>query len=115
MHSDGQISSILEDLIEIGVDVIQLMQPRVLGIELIGQQFRGRICFESLCDIQNTLPLKGPEEIQMETHLLLDQWSTPNGGFILTIDEYDARDLAFSEKIHIMLEAFLKADPWRKS
>ncbi len=115
MHSDGQISSILEDLIEIGVDVIQLMQPRALGIEQIGQRFRGRICFESLCDIQNTLPLRGAKEIQAEARLLLEQWATPSGGFILTIDEYDAQDLAFSEKIQIMLEAFLEIDPWRKT
>ena len=80
MHSCGKINGILGRLIEIGVDVINLQQPRALGIEEIGQEFRGRICFESLCDIQHTLPFKGAEEIREEAQSLLDQWATADGG-----------------------------------
>jgi len=112
MHSCGKVNAILESLIDIRLDVINLQQPRALGIEEIGQQFRGRICFESLCDIQHTLPFKGAEEIQEEAELLLTHWAAPKGGFILS-DYGDGRAIGVElEKKQIMLDAFLKADPW---
>jgi uroporphyrinogen decarboxylase len=115
MHSDGKINAILDDLIEIGLDVIQLLQPQVVGIEEIGQHFRGRICIESQCDIQHTLPLKGAKEIQEEARLILEHWTTPQGGFILSIDDEDEADLNIPpEKTRTMLDAFLEADPWHR-
>lgn len=114
MHSDGKINVILEDLIEIGVDSINLQQPRVMGIEEVGQQFRGRICFESLCDIQHTLPFKGAAEIREEAQLLLEHWAAPDGGFILS-DYGNGRAIGVAvEKKRVMLDAFLEADPWRQ-
>ena len=114
MHSCGKVNAIIESLIEIGLDVINLQQPRALGIEEIGRQFRGRICFESLCDIQHTLPFKGAGEIREEAALLLERWATPEGGFILS-DYGDGQAIGVElEKKQIMLEAFLEIDPWRK-
>lgn len=114
MHSCGKVNSLLEGFIEIGLNVVNLQQPRALGIEEIGRQFRGRLCFESLCDIQQTLPFKGAAEISAEAHLLLEQWATPSGGFILS-DYGDGQAIGVPlEKKQIMLNAFLEADPWRK-
>ena len=105
--------SIIEDLIEIGLDAINLQQPRALGIEEIGQRFRGRICFESPCDIQHTLPFKGAAEMREEARLLLEHWGTLDGGFILS-DYGDGADIGVElAKKQIMLDAFLEADPWR--
>jgi uroporphyrinogen decarboxylase len=112
MHSCGKVNAILDGLIEIGLDVVNLQQPRALGIEAIGEQFRGRICFESLCDIQSTLPFQGREAIRREAFLLLEQWATPEGGFILS-DYGDGQAIGVEiEKKHIMLEAFLEGDIW---
>ncbi len=113
MHSCGKVNAIIESLIEIGLDVINLQQPRALGIEEIGARFRGRICFESLCDIQHTLPFKGMDEIRQEAHMLLRHWGTPDGGFILSdYGDGQAIGVALEKKQH-MLEAFLQADPWQ--
>jgi uroporphyrinogen decarboxylase len=114
MHSCGKVNAILEGLIEIGADVMELQQPRTLGIVEIRQKFRGRVCFASLCDIQHTLPFKNDAEIQAEASLLLEQWATPDGGFIL-IDYGDGSAIGVSlEKKQVMLDAFLKADPWKR-
>ena len=113
MHSCGRVNTIIESLIEIGLDVINLQQPRALGIEEIGRRFRGRICFESLCDIQHTLPFKGADEIREEARLLLEHWAAPDGGFVLS-DYGDGQAIGVElEKKQIMLDAFLEADPWR--
>jgi len=114
MHSCGKVNAIMESLIEIGVDVINLQQVRTLGIEKIGKQFAGRICFESLCDIQLTLPFKNAEKIREEAELLLKYWATPEGGFILS-DYGDGRAIGVElGKKQIMLDSFLRADPWKK-
>jgi uroporphyrinogen decarboxylase len=113
MHSCGRVNAILESLIEIGLDVINLQQPRALGIEEVGAKFRGRLCFESLCDIQHTLPLKGPDDIRAEAELLLREWATPQGGFVLS-DYGDGRAIGVSDETkQIMLDAFVEADRWR--
>ncbi len=114
MHTCGKVNEIVDGLIEVGLDVINLQQPRALGIEEMGERFRGRICFESLCDIQATLPFKGANEIREEAQSLLKEWATPEGGFILS-DYGDDRAIgATLEKKQVMLDAFLEADPWRQ-
>ena len=114
MHSCGRINDIMESLISIGLDVINLQQPRALGIEDIGERFAGRICFESLCDIQRTLPLRDSTAVVEEARLLLDRWATDQGGFILS-DYGDGRAIGVAvERKQVMLDAFLAADPWRK-
>lgn len=113
MHSCGRINTILESLIEIGCNVVNLQQPRVLGIEAVGEEFAGRLCFESLCDIQHTLPFKEASEIREEARLLMEHWATPQGGFVLS-DYGDGRAIGVSdERKRVMFDAFLEADPWR--
>ena len=115
MHSCGHVNAIIDSLIDIGLDVINLQQPRALGIAEVGRRFRGRICFLSLCDIQHTLPFKGRDEITAEAELLLQHWAAPQGGFILG-DYGDPNAIGVSlEKERWMLEAFQAADPWRKA
>lgn len=115
MHTCGKVNAIIGPLIEIGLDVINLQQPRALGIEEIGQQFAGKICFESLCDIQATLPFKDADDIRAEARLLLQCWSTPHGGFVLS-DYGDGEAIGVPLwKKEVMLQAFLEADPYKKA
>ena len=112
MHSCGRINDIIEDLIEIALDIINLIQPRVLGIEEIWRKFRGSVCSETLCDIQHTLPLKGFDDIRKVAKLLLKYLSSPMSGYILLIDEYELDLNVSPEKSKIMLDAIMETDPW---
>ncbi len=114
MHSCGKIDAYIDGLIEAGVNVLNLQQPRVFGpIESFGRRFAGRVCLESLCDIQHTLPFESEEVIREEARLLLQHWGTPQGGFILS-DYGDGQAIGVPiEKKQVMLEAFLRADRWR--
>jgi hypothetical protein len=51
-HNCGQIVDMIPDMIEIGVDVVQLDQPRLLGHRLLADRFGGKICFWNTVDIQ---------------------------------------------------------------
>jgi len=112
MHTCGRVNEIIEPLIEIGLNCINLQQPRALGIVEIGRRFAGSICFESLCDIQATLPFQGKEEIRQEARLLLEHWATPQGGFVLS-DYGDGQAIGVPLwKKEVMLEAFREFDRW---
>jgi len=84
VHSCGKVNEIIEGLIQAGVDAVNLQQPRALGIEQIGRRYRGRITFDSLADIQQTLPTGDKSKIDEDVHALMEHWATPEGGFIFS-------------------------------
>ena len=72
----------------------------------------GRVCLESLCDIQHTLPFASDDAIREEARLLVEHWGTPAGGFVLS-DYGDGQAIGVPiEKKQVMLDAFLAADRW---
>jgi len=107
MHSCGYVNDIVGEWIDCGLDVVNLQQPTCLGIEEMGARYAGRICFESLCDIQMTLPWKDEAAIRAEAEALLTHWRTPRGGFCLT-DYGDGAAIGVPiDKKRVMLRAFL--------
>ncbi|MFW6279441.1 MAG: uroporphyrinogen decarboxylase family protein [Planctomycetota bacterium] len=84
VHSCGKINDIIQVYIRAGVDVVNLQQPRVLGIQEIAERYRGDIAFESLSDIQSTLPTGDPEKIEADAEALMTHWAGPDGGFLFS-------------------------------
>ncbi|MFN8242230.1 MAG: uroporphyrinogen decarboxylase family protein [Bacteroidales bacterium] len=62
MHSDGNISEIIPDLIEVGIDAIN-SQLFCMDIEEIGSKYAGKITFWGEIDRQDILPNGGDKEI----------------------------------------------------
>jgi hypothetical protein len=83
LHSCGKINQFVPRFIELGVDVLNMQQPRAYGIEEIGRQFAGKVCFLTTADIQATIPSGDPERIRAEVAALVEHWSTPAGGLIV--------------------------------
>jgi len=82
LHSCGYIVDILDDLIEIGLDVIQMDQQENMGLELLGSRFAGRITFYCPVDIQNTMARGDTHEIRHYCHRMVSALRRPEGGFI---------------------------------
>ncbi len=81
-HSDGYITDIFEDLIEIGVDALN-SQLFCIDIEEIGRRFKGRIAFWGEIDRQHVLPFGTVEQVRQavrRVHLALED---PAGGMIV--------------------------------
>ncbi len=81
-HTDGKINDILEDFIEIGIDILNIHQPRLVGIDEVSKIARGRICFEAAVDIQATMPTGDKAAIEEEAKELVEKWATSEGGLI---------------------------------
>jgi hypothetical protein len=82
LHSCGYISDILDDLIESGLDVIQLDQQENMGLENLSGRFAGRITFWNPVDIQNTMARGNLDEIRAYCRKMTNLLSKPEGGFI---------------------------------
>jgi uroporphyrinogen decarboxylase len=67
-HSDGAVAPILDDLIEIGLQVFNPVQPNVPGHdpEELKTRFGDRLSFWGAIDQQQLLPFGAPEEIEAE-------------------------------------------------
>ena len=84
VHSCGKVNEVIQGYIEAGVNVVNLQQPRALGIEEIGSRYQGKICFESLADIQATLPKAKKELIVQDADDLAMHWMSSKGGFVFS-------------------------------
>ncbi len=83
MHSCGKITSIVPELIEAGVDVLQFDQPTLHGIDtLAGFQESEKINFWSPVDVQKTLQTGDEQSIRAEARQMLDKLWKGRGGFV---------------------------------
>ncbi len=83
MHSCGAISQVIPDLIEIGVDVLNPVQPKAVGMEplVVKRSFGSELSFLGGLDTQELLPFGSPEEIRDGVRALIDAYA-PGGGYI---------------------------------
>jgi uroporphyrinogen decarboxylase len=81
MHSDGHITAIYEDLVEIGVDAIN-SQLFCMDLEEIGRRFKGRIAFWGEIDRQRVLPFGTTHEVRASVRRLAEACYDQQGGVI---------------------------------
>jgi uroporphyrinogen decarboxylase len=82
IHSCGNITELIPDLIEMGVDVVDPIQPEVMDLKFIKKEYGRDIVFFGGVGAQSTLPLSTPEQVVNEIKRLLGFMN--NGGkFIL--------------------------------
>jgi uroporphyrinogen-III decarboxylase len=87
MHSDGDIRTLAEDLVDGGVDVINL-QDRVNGIDWIAETFAGKTCIELDIDRQHVTVHGTPDEIDALIRREVETLGRPEGGLMMIYGLY---------------------------
>lgn len=87
-HCCGYYPQIIPDLIEIGVDMLNISQPNLYNIPELGQKFGGRICFVCPVSYQTTSISGTREDIYDTVQTLMDSFGHFNGGLIGYVEEY---------------------------
>ena len=85
-HCCGWIMDIISDMIEIGVDAVQLDQPRLMGHRRLAERFGGKISFWNTVDIQwLTQPglVLTDEQLQTEVREMIEPFRGFPGGLML--------------------------------
>jgi uroporphyrinogen-III decarboxylase len=65
-HSDGAITEIIPELIDIGLDVLNPVQPRSMDPAVLKQKYGRNLCFWGSIDEQKTLPFGSPADVRNE-------------------------------------------------
>jgi uroporphyrinogen decarboxylase len=83
-HDDGNITEILPDLVELGIDILNPIQWRADGMDRqwLKDEFGKQLVFHGALDNQQTLPFGTPQDVRdevVENISILGK----NGGFIL--------------------------------
>ena len=65
-HTDGVIYPIIPDLIEIGLDVLNPIQPMAMDPVRLKNEYGRTLCFWGSLDIQQTLPFGTPGQVKAE-------------------------------------------------
>ncbi|MBM3216292.1 hypothetical protein FJZ36_15435 [Candidatus Poribacteria bacterium] len=103
LHTCGNVESIVEDFIEIGLDVLHPIQPFAMDAEDTVRRFGGRIGFMPGIDVQHLLPHCSPEAVVDGTRELIETFSGPGGGMIFSLSNAIHTDVSCEN-----IEAFMR-------
>jgi uroporphyrinogen decarboxylase len=81
-HSDGKLTDLMDDLIDVGFDVINPIQPECMDPIEIKKQWGNRITLHGCISIQQTLPFGTVADVRKEVETLIRQCGR-NGGLVL--------------------------------
>ncbi len=104
MHSDGDIRLLCDDIIEGGVDVLNL-QDLVNGVDWIGGKFRGKTCIELDIDRQKITPFGKPRDIEKLIREEVEKVGCTEGGLMMIYGLYPGVPL---ENVKALMDAMEK-------
>ena len=104
MHSDGDIRLLCDDIIEGGVDVLNL-QDLVNGVDWIGGKFRGKLCVELDIDRQKITPFGKPKDVDALVREEVEKVGCADGGLMMIYGLYPGVPL---ENVKALMDAMEK-------
>jgi uroporphyrinogen decarboxylase len=104
-HACGKVIDIVEDLIDVGVDVLDPLQPGCMDPVEVARRFGGRISFSGAIDLQGLMVFGTPSDIKKEVERLIAVLGTPFGnGFAVGPSNAMTPDIPL-RNIRAMMEA----------
>ena len=82
LHSCGNVSEIVPDLIEVGLDVLHPIQPEAMDIASLKTKYGDKLAFYGGISTQKTLPRGTPKEVKNEVQRTT-RLMAKGGGYIL--------------------------------
>lgn len=83
-HSCGNVTDIIGDLIDAGVNVLNPVQPQAMDVDYLAKEFGGKICFYGGVDVQGTMIHGTTQDVKDEVLHLVDIFGSKNGGYMLS-------------------------------
>jgi len=71
-HSDGNMEAVIPELIDIGVDILNPVQPECLDPVKLKQRYGQHLAFWGTIGIQHTLPFGTPQEVRAEVRTRIE-------------------------------------------
>jgi uroporphyrinogen decarboxylase len=81
-HICGYIEPVIDDLVEVGLDVLNPVQPLAMDPARLKKRYGKHLSFWGAVDDQKVMPFGSPAEVEAEVRLRIAQLA-PGGGYIL--------------------------------
>jgi uroporphyrinogen decarboxylase len=75
-HSDGNITAVLDDLVEIGVNILNPVQPECMDLQQVQRRYGDRLLFDGTVGTQTTFPFGTPDQMRSVVSERLDLFGT---------------------------------------
>lgn len=108
VHSDGAISEIIGDFIDIGVEALNPIQVSAAGLgdtKKLKREFGKHLTFWGAVDTHHVLPFGTPEDVAKEVRLRIDELGS-DGGYVLA-SVHTINSEVPAENVAAMLETAL--------
>ncbi len=80
-HSDGNVTQIIPDLVELGVNELNIQLP-VMDMTWLSSRLKGRVAVRGGLDRQKVLPFGSPDDVRRHVHEVFSAFGGPAGGWI---------------------------------
>jgi len=81
-HGDGNLQKIIPDLIEIGVEILNPVQPECMDPVEIKKQYGDRLSFWGTIGTQTTMPFGTPDEVRRVCRRMIEEVGKGGGLFL---------------------------------
>lgn len=110
VHSCGNIERIIPALIDMGLNVLNPIQPEAMDIARLKKEYGDKLTFWGGISTQQTLPYGNPQEVEREARAVRDMMAV-EGGYIFAPAQSIQDDVPWEN-----IEALLKVarEPWMK-
>jgi uroporphyrinogen decarboxylase len=107
-HSCGAVREAIPELIELGVDILNPIQPAAVGMEpeALKRDFGRELCFHGGIDVQYLLPLETPDAVRREVRRRAEILGA-GGGYIIAPSHNLQQDIS-TENILAMYDLALR-------
>jgi uroporphyrinogen decarboxylase len=103
VHSCGNVERIIPSLVEMGLDVLNPVQPECMDLATLKREHGSSLAFWGGISTQQTLPYGTPDEVKQEVRAIRSLMSE-NGGYILAPAQAIQEDVP-AENIMALIEA----------
>lgn len=94
VHSCGNVTRIMDDLVELGVECLNPIQPECMDIYGIKEKYGNKMAFYGGISTQRTLPFGTPQEVEAEARRVIEAMSK-NGGYITAPSQEIQEDVPY--------------------
>lgn len=102
-HSCGNCEAIIDEMVDIGLDVLNPIQPAAMEPTFIKKKYGNKVTLFGGLDVQNILPFGTTEDVKREVKRLIEGCGK-NGGYILSPAHHIQSDTSMEN-----IEAFYEA------
>jgi uroporphyrinogen decarboxylase len=102
-HSCGNCEAIIDEMAEIGLDVLNPIQPAAMNVQTIKEKYGHKISLFGGLDVQHILPFGSNDDVKKEVKRLIEICSK-DGGYILSPAHHIQSDTSIDN-----IEAFYQA------